>query len=1016
MKNQAVRLVAVAILLAAISFSSCKHSTEQKEKKRFRLSAADKQLSNWYWQKAYPDPSNLSGKYQAAWEQYQELKKNSPLKNNLALRTTSAANWTAIGPKVFGGRMLSIAINRLTATSGNNTIFAGSASGGIWRSYTNGVGATAWHPVATGFPVLGVASIVYHPTDTSTLFAGTGEVYRYQTLTNGANSTGQVGNIGRNVWKARGTYGIGILKTTNAGATWTNVLPKLSSDLFAVQRIRFDPTNSNTIFACATDGLYRSTDGGNNWTRIWTQDYVSDVVINPLNNQQIIVAAGNVDNTNKGLWRSTNGGTSFTKITTTVPTSYATFKGYITLASTTISTTTTVFAAFGNGDTNGDGSFTENEVFRSTDFGANWTVISNSNHAAFQAWFAHCMAIYPGVNNKLFIAGVDRYVLTYTGTTTLTGTRTGVGNAGATMNSYLTPGAQEGSTSYVHDDVHDIQFVPGSTTTAYFATDGGIFRTTNANAATITNITFSTCNGGLQVQQFYPTVGQSQTNANLIIGGLQDNNVIRFNGTGWARIIGGDGGPVMFKPGDETLVLGSRDTRAVYQSTNSGASFGGAILAYLGTVPVGNDDRTSFMSPIAVSPANPNRWYVGSDNLHVSTLTGTTFSTFTNNNASGIPLTNYIEARNKTALAMGISSTNANKLYISVSPFAQNVTTSTEAVYYNPPANIRKTTDGGSLFTTATGTLPDRLYTDIAVSPTNDDSVFVTLGGFGTTHIYVTGDGGTTWTPRGSGLPDVPFNTILIDPQNPQILYAGCDFGVYVSPDRGANWYDYNDGLWDATYVIDLVTAPGNKIRAFTHGKGIFETDRWDGFVVTLPVTLNSFKGENKGSYNELSWKVEQEISMDRYELQRSTDGLNFSAVATIASRNNWQPSSYSYKDNIAQLSSLQFFYRLKMINQDGSFKYSDIVLLKLRKSFQVKVLGNPFRSEVNLRYQVQQTGNLQLAVYDQQGKLMKRETVLARSGEGVHTIPGLAYLPAGMYLLQVQSGPEKTTLQIMKQ
>lgn len=1012
MKNQAVRLVFAAAVLAAFLFSACQHSSEPKEKKRFRLSAADKQLSNWYWQKAYPDPSNLSGKYLAAWEQFQELKKNSPFNNQLAMRTTSTANWTAIGPKVFGGRMLSLAINRLAAASGNNTIFAGSASGGIWRSYTSGVGATAWHPVETGFPVLGVASIVYHPTDTSTLFAGTGEVYRYQTLTNGSTSTSQVGNIGRNVWKARGTYGIGILRSTNAGATWTNVLPKLSSDLFAVQKIRFDPTNSNTIFACATDGLYRSTDGGTNWTRIWTQDYVSDVVINPLNNQQIIVAAGNVDNTNKGLWRSTNGGTSFAKITTTVPTSYATFKGYITLASTTISTTTTVFAAFGNGDTNGDGNFTENEVFRSTDFGANWSAITNSNHAAFQAWFAHCMVIHPGVSNKLFIAGVDKYVLTISGTT---GTRTGVGNTGATMTTYLSPGDQEGPNTYVHDDVHDIQFVPGSITTAYFATDGGVFRTTNANASPVSGVRFATCNGGLQVQQFYPTVAQSQTNANLIMGGLQDNNVVRFNGTGWARIIGGDGGPMMFKPGDETLVLGSRDTRAVFQSTNSGASFPTQLLAYLGTVPVGNDDRTSFMSPIAVSAANPNRWYVGSDNLHVSTLTGTTFSTFTNNNASGIPLTNYIEARNKTALAMGISNTNANKLYISVSPFAQNVTTSTEAVYYNPPANIRRTTNGGTSFSTVTGTLPDRLYTDFAVSSTNDDSVFVTLGGFGTTHVYVTGDGGATWSPRGSGLPDVPFNTILIDPVNPQILYAGCDFGVYVSPDRGANWYDYNNGLWDATYVIDLVTAPGNKIRAFTHGKGIFEADRWDG-IITLPVTLRSFKGENKNSYNELNWSVEQEINMDRYELQRSTDGQNFSVVYSVPSKNNWNPGSYGYKDNISQLNQLQFYYRLKMVNQDGTYKFSDIVVLKSKKSFQVKVMGNPFRSEVNLRYQVQQTSSLQLALFDPQGKLMRKETVLARAGEGVHTMQGMMQLPPGVYLLQVQAGADKITMQLIKQ
>lgn len=80
------------------------------------------------------------------------------------------------------------------------------------------------------------------------------------------------------------------------------------------------------------------------------------------------------------------------------------------------------------------------------------------------------------------------------------------------------------------------------------------------------------------------------------------------------------------------------------------------------------------------------------------------------------------------------------------------------------------------------------------ISPTNDDSVVVTLGGFGTAHVYITGNAyagaGTIWTPLGgiggSGrvnavLPDVPFNAIVFDPVDSKIIYAGCDFGVYVN-------------------------------------------------------------------------------------------------------------------------------------------------------------------------------------------------------------------------------------------
>ncbi|MBK6936475.1 MAG: hypothetical protein IPH18_06015 [Chitinophagaceae bacterium] len=83
-------------------------------------------------------------------------------------------------------------------------------------------------------------------------------------------------------------------------------------------------------------------------------------------------------------------------------------------------------------------------------------------------------------------------------------------------------------------------------------------------------------------------------------------------------------------------------------------------------------------------------------------------------------------------------------------------------------------------YTSIKGTLPNRFVMDFAVSATNDDSVFVVLGGFGTSHVYATGDGGSTWTDVGTGLPDVPFNAVLIDRVNPEVIYAGCDFGVFV--------------------------------------------------------------------------------------------------------------------------------------------------------------------------------------------------------------------------------------------
>lgn len=980
--------------------------TEAHESAETEQSGADKQLDNWFWQKGYPNPGNLSAKYQQAWQEYLALQANA-VGNSTARGVLNTANWVAVGPKIFGGRVLSLAINRLVNAGGSRTIFAGSASGGIWKSYSGGVGATAWQPVVTNLPVLGVSSVVYHPTDTSILLAGTGEVYRVDTVSNGSTTANQIGNTGRVVWKTRGTYGIGILRSTDAGISWTQVLSSTMPNLFGIQKIKFDPTDANIVYACATDGLYKSTNAGASFSKIFTLTYVNDIAIDPANNQQLLIVNGNLDRTDKGIWRSTNGGTSFTKL---APTGFPTagqYKGFVSLTVAGTAAPYTVVAGVGKGDVLTANSYTENEVYTSTNFGSTWSLISNSNHASFQAWFAHCITPFPVTGGtsttKFFTAGVNKFVFTVSGTT---GSSTSIGAGGATMNSYLSAGQQEGGTNYIHADVHDIQFVPGSTTEAYFATDGGVFRTTNANAAPVSGMTFSSCNGGLQIHQFYPTAAQSRTNPTLFVGGLQDNNVVRSRGTAWARVIGGDGGPCLFKPDNEAILLGSTDARGVSRSSDSGKTYGANVLGYLGSLSSPNDDRAAFMSPIAVGRANTNRWYAGSDNIHISTDAGISFTN------SGIPGTAYIEAFRKPAVALAVSDLNANKLYASISPFSQN--TSTYGLHYSPPANIRKSTNGGSNFTTVTGSLPDRLYTDITISPTNDDSVFVTLGGFGSAHIYVTGDGGATWAPRGSGLPDVPFNCLLIDSANANILYAGCDFGVYVSPDRGANWFDYNNGFWDATYVMDLVLAPGNKLRAVTHGKGIFETDRWDGNLV-LPVTLLQFTGKKTNQGNELNWQVTQEQQLSRYEVERSVDGFAYTAIGQVAARNRLNNDSYQFYDNTASTLPI-CFYRLKIIHADGSWHYSEIVVLRTTKSTSFTVMGNPFYGSLNIRYNLSAITQLHFSLYDAQGRLVRNEYHQAGSSEGVYILTGLDQLARGVYVLTMEADKYRESKRVVKE
>jgi photosystem II stability/assembly factor-like uncharacterized protein len=956
-----------------------KDSYEEYEESEFdeKESGADKQLTSSFQSKGYPDPSNMNEKYWKGWLQHMQLKEETSAFVNVKghLRSTSQTesfgSWTSIGPsQTIGGRVLSIAIHPTTT----NTLYIGTASGGIWKTTTGG---TSWQYVPTGLPVLGVASIVYNPVNPDTLFAGTGEVYR-----SGANSaSGGNSNIGYNVWKARGTYGIGIIRSIDGGTTWTQVFAKNTSDLFAIQVLKYDPVNNNRIYACATDGLYRSDDRGTTWTRIYTATYVTDIVINPTNNQQILIAVGNLTDATKGIFRSTDGGASFSAVSSTaLPTS---FQGSVKLEN---SGSARVYASYGRG-----GSVTQ-ELYMSTDFGATWLAKNTSAHAGFQFWFAHDLAINPTNNNQLIMGGVDLYSYTSTSTSNGNGTRT-------TLSSGSSP---------VHSDLHDIEYVPGSSNTFYVAHDGGMSKTINNGTS------FTTINNGLAATQFYAAFATSPTSATTFIGGLQDNGVVKYNGSSWSTVIGGDGGPSVFHPTNGNIVLYSNDARAVFISGDAGVSetqrltnmgYGYGSTAY--------DDRTAFMSPVAISKSNPSIMYVGSDNLHISTNGGTSFQ-----RPDPVDMTRPIEATNKTAIALAVSSTNANKVYVSTSPFAQAADNSIIVTGQpNVLRSINASNNTSYSFTSIKGTspnnLPDRFIMDFAISNTNDDSVFVAVAGFGTPHVYVTGNGGTTWTSRSAGLPDVPFNAVLIDPVNPQVLYAGSDLGVYVSPDRGLTWYDYSDGLNETVQVMDLQVTSDNKLVAATHGKGVFTGFRFD--PSTLPVTFVSFHAQKNNNDIVLNWVVAEETDIDRYVIQKSTDGNVFAELANVkATASPTGTNEYSYKDAMSSTPG-NLYYRLKVYHNDGTFFYSDVVAVRSTTSFKFRLLGNPVTGDVKFECSAKADEYASCFITNQSGAIVYKGVVQLARGNNRYTIKNTSALQSGMYYLSLKTNTGNQFMKFVK-
>ena len=187
------------------------YSNNDKPKK---LSGAYKALKFWNESRAYPEKDIASDKYYRAFEN-----------KNISKFKTDTTTWLPMGPYNVPGRMISLAVN----PRNSNTLYAGSATGGLWRTY-NSTSGSNWHRIETGYPTLGVMGLAINPTDSNEIYIGTGEVYGYNK------------SIGGTVIRTtRGSYGIGILKSTDAGQSWTKTLDWSYNQEKGVQVIRINP-------------------------------------------------------------------------------------------------------------------------------------------------------------------------------------------------------------------------------------------------------------------------------------------------------------------------------------------------------------------------------------------------------------------------------------------------------------------------------------------------------------------------------------------------------------------------------------------------------------------------------------------------------------------------------------------------------------------------------------------------------------------------------------------------------
>ena len=739
----------IAIISMLLFFSNRSQHEE-------RISGAYKALNFFSEQRAYPNNSIPDVSHYAAYEKVLEQRKTA---RELTFNTPP---WETIGPHNTGGRTLAIAFN----PQNPNTIYAGSASGGLWRSKSAGVGVVAWEYVPTGFPLLAVCSIAFAPGDSNIIYLGTGEVYNYQQAGTGAAYR-----------STRGSYGIGILKTMDGGQTWTKSLDWSYHQMRGVEVVRVNPLNPQTVWAGTTEGTYRSTDGGQSWQKVHDVIMVWDLAIHPVDTSIVMVTCGNFSSTGYGLYRTTDSGNNWNKIMQGVPTVYA-GKGHLAISR---SYPDVIYASFGNGFSSASGA---SWLCKSSDKGATWAIVSTVDYSRWQGWFSHDVGISPADTNLVIAIGIGVWKSTNGGTTLVEKA------AGGLVLGRPPIGGPEGPPDYVHADNHDIVFHPTDPNTFYLGTDGGVFRSLDAGE------TFESCNGSYQTVQFYNGFSSSPLDSLLSLGGLQDNSTIIYDGQlAWIRVIGGDGAWTGINSLNDNILYASWQSLNLLKSNNRGQNWF--------SVAVPSSYPTSFIAPYVVAYDNPQILYAGRDRIYKTT----------NGGSSWVTTNNGLALDGNPAIALAISPQNSDVVYVATAPFSN-------------PRGVFRTIDGGSNWVNITGNLPDRYPADLYVNPANEANAYITFSGFGSPHVYATTDYGNSWQNISGGLPDVPTSAVIVDPLLPDHIYVGNDIGIFVSVDAGSNWTDYNDGLPEAVMVFDLSISPTNrKLRVATHGNGAYERD-----------------------------------------------------------------------------------------------------------------------------------------------------------------------------------------------
>ncbi|TLY32603.1 MAG: hypothetical protein E6K56_02855 [Ignavibacteria bacterium] len=672
-------------------------------------------------------------------------KRMNEYRSSMPMQVAAGGNWTPIGPAVVPsapspvnggeGRVNVIAVN----PSNTNIIWAGSASGGLWKSTNSG---SSWSTTTDNFGTLGISSIAFDPTNSNIMYVATGDA------------------------DGQDTYSVGVLKSTDGGDTWNPTgLSSTTSQRYTNYAVVPHPTDPNILLAAGRQGIFRTTNAGLTWPSVMSGNF-KDLEVDPSDPTVWYTTLFAT-----GVYKSTNSGTSFTQLTSGLPPASSNL-GRISVA-VAASTPSTLYALYVD-YTNFDFGFYG--LYGSTNGGTSWSLKSSTPNilgwdngtggdaSGGQGWYDLVLQVAPDNPATVYVGGVNLWKSTSSGTswTRLTHWYSGTG------------------LPYIHADQHGFTFLPGSASTILAGNDGGVFVSTNSGTS------WTDRSAGIAATQFY-RLGGSATNANRIYAGAQDNGTDRDLSGSWRAILDGDGMEALIDYSDENIGYGELYYGQIRKTTTGGD----LSTTITGSIP----DTGDWVTPYIINPINPKSLYVGEKGVYKTTNRGTSWTTL-KSGLSSVPLTCLAIAPTDTntlyaattsqvwvssnggtvwsSITAGLPA--AGVTYLAVSPIDPATAYATTSGYGSQKVYV--TTDRGSSWSNISTGLPSIPVNCIAVNPSFAAHLYVgTDAG-----VYFSSNSGSSWSSFSTGLPNVIVNELEVQVASQKLRAATYGRGLWESP------------------------------------------------------------------------------------------------------------------------------------------------------------------------------------------------------------------------------------------